>query len=76
MSYEAWGDGDDRDYYTEAEMAEVQKEHAALTADLAMMIRRLSRALGKSDPNTKLVEQAASLLAAHGLAGSPLRSEP
>ena len=75
MSYEVWGEPEERDWYTEEEMAEVRKENDALVADLASMIRRMSYALKRSGINDKLVRQSVELLKKHDLGGSILRAE-
>lgn len=41
--------------------------------DMAMLIRRLARALNNARPGSALPEQAMDYLKRHGLDGSPLR---
>ena len=41
--------------------------------DMAMMIRRLVRALQKANPESDLAKRAMDYLKRHGLEGSPLR---
>lgn len=46
---------------------------SAIVSDLSTLVRRLSRALGKNDPQNKLVEQANWYIERKGLGGSILR---
>jgi hypothetical protein len=71
MSLEAWGDDGDADRgYTQERVDEIVAEECA---DLAMMIRRLVRALKVAGVAAAPCEQALALLERKGLSGNPLR---
>lgn len=53
-----------------------QPQADAVVKDLAMLVRRLARALAKADPSNALPHQAVDYLQRKGLQGSPLRAEP
>jgi len=77
MSYEVWGEPDDIPECQRCEeAAKDYEELEKVVDDLAQMVKRLARALRKSNPDTELPAKALDYLKRKELLGSPLREVP
>jgi hypothetical protein len=74
MSYEVWGDPEDRPECQDCkEAAKDYEELEKVVDDLAQLVRRLARSLRKTAPDNGLSEKALGYLKRKELLGSPVR---